>query len=185
MKEYTKIRRAHGNDTAEVLRINREAFGGEKGVEVSNLVAALLADSSAEPRLSLLALRENEPVGHILFSHAVLRESDRPVVSAILAPLAVLPEHQSKGVGGLLIREGVALLVKAGVDLVFVLGHPDYYPRHGFTRACPLGFLACYQERGTPNDAWMVRELALGALSAAKGTIRCADALDELRHWRE
>lgn len=50
----------------------------------------------------------------------------------ILAPLAVVPSCQKQGVGGLLIAEGLQLLRERGAKLVFVLGHKEYYPRHGF-----------------------------------------------------
>ena len=181
----TTIRRATPSETEDVLRVNRAAFGDDKGTEVSDLVAGLLADPTAEPRLSLLAIHKGEAVGHILFTLAQLPESEDSIRSAILAPLAVVPEYQSKGIGGALIKEGLSLLNEDGIHLVFVLGHPGYYPRHGFRPACPLGLFPLYHEPGTANDAWMVQELVPGALHRAKGTVTCADTLDELRHWRE
>src|SRR5260370_27683850 len=51
-----------------------------------------------------------------------------------LAPVAVLPEHQRKGIGGRLIRYGLELLRCRGEKIVIVVGHPDYYPRFGFSR---------------------------------------------------
>ena len=59
---------------------------------------------------------------------------------AILAPLAVVPDAQGQGIGGALIEHGLSLLQRSGVGLVFVLGHPGYYPRHGFEPAGRLGF---------------------------------------------
>ena len=75
---------------------------------------------------------------------AEILESTESVSVRILAPLAVLPEAQSTGIGGQLIKEGLNQLKKSGVDLVFVLGHPDYYPRSGFTTAGVLGYEAPY-----------------------------------------
>lgn len=179
------IRLAKPNDMDDVLRINREAFGDDKGVEVADLVADLLADSSAEPRFSLLAFCDGEAVGHILFTHAQLLESENTVMTSLLAPLAVVPGFHSQGVGGALIKEGLSRLGQAGIQVVFVLGHPGYYPRYGFQRACPHGFHALYQEPGTSNDAWMVQELVPGVLESVSGGIKCADVLDDIRHWRE
>ena len=184
-KMRTELRESRPEDIPEVLRVHREAFGGEQGVEISGLVKDLLEDASAAPRLSLLAIEGDEAVGHILFSRAQIAGSDDQIRIAILAPLAVVPKSQAQGVGGRLIAKGLSLLAKAGVHLVFVLGHPSYYPSHGFIRACPQGFIPPFQPPGTPNDAWMVQELSPGVIESAEGRILCADTLNELRHWRE
>jgi putative acetyltransferase len=175
------IRKSNSDDFSDILRVVKEAFDGEKGVDVSELVNDLLMDASANPMLSLLAFHEDEAVGHILFTKSQVSESSRPIQTAILAPLAVVPKFHSQGIGGKLIKEGLNLLAESGVQLVFVLGHPSYYPSHGFIPACPLGFEAPFQASG---KAWMVQELSPGAIESAKGQVLCADALNELKHWR-
>ena len=72
-----------------------------------------------------------------------------------------------------------------GVDLVFVLGHPGYYPRHGFRTAGVLGFDAPYPIPAKDADAWMVQELRPGFIGKIKGPVACAAALDHPEHWRE
>ena len=94
-----------------------------------------------------------------------------------------MPEEQSRGIGGRLIERGVELLTETGTGLVFVLGHPGYYPRHGFGAASPFGLAAPYPI--TPDEAWMVRALRPGLIGAVRGTVRCADALDRPEYWRE
>ena len=103
----------------------------------------------------------------------------------ILAPLAVIPDKQSRGVGGRLIREGLRLLSESGVELVFVLGHPEYYPRHGFKPAGALGFEAPYSIPDEHADAWMVQELCPGVIGRVSGKVMCADVLNQPEHWRE
>ena len=166
-------------DLGDVLFVERSAFGGEEEAE---LVRDLLDDPSAVPALSLLAREAEKPVGHILFTGArLVGRDDIPV--AILAPLAVTPDAQRAGVGGRLIEDGIARLESAGVSLVFVLGHPDYYPRHGFVPALPLGLAAPYPI--TPEEAWMVRALQPELLGRVQGTVKCADAMDKPELWRE
>lgn len=167
------------HDIARALEIEREAFDGD---DIADLVADLLEDPTARPSLSLLAWDGDQAVGHILFTPARLHGAD-DVSASILAPLAVAPSHQGQGVGGSLIERGVELLASHGVDLVFVLGHTDYYPRHAFVPAIPLGLDAPYPI--TPQEAWMVRALKPGLLGRVRGTIACADALDRPEHWRE
>jgi len=137
------------------------------------------------PLFSLVAEIDGRVVGHALFT-AVRLQSDRQSVSGqILAPLAVSKEHQGKGIGGSLIAEGLKHLAASGVELVFVLGHPDYYRKFGFRPARVLGYEAPYPIPTEHKDAWMVQELKAGILGSAQGRIQCADTLDQPRHWQE
>jgi putative acetyltransferase len=69
--------------------------------------------------------------------------------------------------------------------LVFVLGHPDYYPRHGFEPAGPQGLDAPYPIPAAHEDAWMVLALRPGVIGKLRGRVVCADALDKPEYWRE
>jgi putative acetyltransferase len=82
-----------------------------------------------------------------------------------------------------LIEHGVRRLREWGVDLVFVLGHLEYYPRHGFEPALPHGLAAPYTV--SPADVWMVRQLGSGVLGSVSGTVACAEALRRPEYWRE
>jgi putative acetyltransferase len=175
------IAEAKDTDLADVLRIEREAFGQEDEAE---LVANLLADPTAHPLLSLLARRDGHAVGHILFTAARL-EGAPDVTISLLAPLAVVPDAQGRGIGGALIERGFELLAGAGVDLVLVAGHPGYYPRHGFQTAGRLGFAPPYPIPEKDADAWMVREITPGIIGSASGRVICAEALDRPEYWRE
>ena len=177
-----KIRAAKGSDLNEVLRVESRAFGQD---EESELVRGLLNDPSAAPLLSLLAINDKQAVGHILFTRVGLAGAQEPVSASILAPLAVIPESQRRGVGGKLIEEGLRILSEMGVELVFVLGHPGYYPRFGFKPAGVLGFEAPYPIPEKHADAWMVRELRAGIIGSVRGKVVCADTLSRPEYWRE
>ncbi|MEM9419240.1 MAG: N-acetyltransferase [Planctomycetota bacterium] len=140
-----------------IAQTHQQAFGPEKGAEIVALVSALASDETAKPILSLVAQRHNEPVGHILFSKVTI--PGHSVEGRILAPLAVLPEHQGQGIGGALIHEGLAKLTRDGVGLVFVLGHTTYYPRFGFKPAAPHGLMAPYPLPPEHQDGWMAQAL--------------------------
>ncbi|MFW5860663.1 MAG: GNAT family N-acetyltransferase [Spirochaetota bacterium] len=182
---HMHIRHTTAEDEPRVIQVHLEAFGQQHGPEIAGLVKDLLHDQTAQPMLSLAAEQNGELVGHVLFSRAELAEAGQPVSVRILAPLAVIPEHQSTGVGTLLISHGLEMLRQGGVDLVFVLGHPDYYPRSGFTPAGVRGLEAPYPIPGKDADAWMVQELRPGILGKVQGTVRCCEALDKPEHWRE
>jgi len=176
------IRSTTASDLKDVLRINEQAFGQD---DEARLVEAMLRDPSAEPRVSLMALDEDDPVGFILFSAARLDGPESPASAAILAPLAVVPEAQKQGIGGRLIRAGLDDLAEAGIGLVFVLGHPDYYPRHGFEPAGQYGLRAPYPIAPEHEGAWMVQALKPGLIGTLQGTVTCCKALDKPEYWQE
>jgi len=179
------IRTAAESDLQNVLAVEKQAFGEEEGPVIVDLVSALLTDKTAMPVLSLIAENEDKIVGHILFTKAGIAPSEEDISACILAPLAVIPIAQGQGVGGQLIKEGLRRLTASGVDLVFVLGHPDYYPRHGFRPAGVIGFRAPYPIPEENAGAWMVQELREGVIGRVSGKIACADAMNDPRHWRE
>ena len=175
------IREALNSDLDQVLFVERAAFGSD---EEANLVRELIGDASAEPFVSLLAFQDGRAVGHILFTKAHL-EPKTPLSLSILAPLAVVPDAQKKGIGGKLIKHGLQVLSESGVDLVFVLGYPDYYPRYGFEPAGSLGFDATYPLPEKNADAWMVLALRPDVIGKFRGKVICADKLNNPEYWCE
>lgn len=180
-----RIRFATDGDRAEILRVDESAFGKEQGPEIVDLVSGLLGDKTAMPLFSLVAEIGGRVVGHVLFTAARLKSSRQSISAQILAPLAVSKEHQGERIGGSLISEGLKQLAASGVELVFVLGHPDYYRKFGFKPARKLGYEAPYAIPMEHEDAWMVQELKPGILGRAQGKIQCAKTLDQPRHWQE
>jgi putative acetyltransferase len=172
------IRETTAADLDDMLHVERVAFGQDDEAE---LVREMLDDESAQPLLSLLAFRDQRAVGHILFS--AVRLTGAPNRASILAPLAVVPDCQRQGIGARLIETGLQLLTESGVELVFVLGSPDYYPRHGFQPAGRVGFDAPHPVPDEHADAWMVQALRPGVIGTAKGTVICADTLSRPEYW--
>ncbi|WP_407356386.1 GNAT family N-acetyltransferase [Methanolobus sp. WCC5] len=177
------IREANRSDFNDIMIIEKEAFPSE---DVADLVGQLLTDKSAEPVVSLLAFKDDEAVGHILFTRAAI-DAEGPSPSIyILAPLAVRPDHQRQGIGGMLITEGLKKLKEMEVEMVFVLGHEEYYPRHGFIPdSASLGFTAPFPIPEKDANAWMVQALTPEGFSKVRGTVVCADSLNRPEHWRE
>lgn len=179
------IRKSINADITEIINVHVQAFGKEKGPEIGQLVNDLFDDKTAVPVLSLVAVENGIIVGHILYTKVKIIGATEGLHAQILAPLAVLPEAQSKGVGVQLVNEGLNDLKKSGVKLVFVLGHPGYYPRCGFTPAGNHGYVAPYFIPEEHSGAWMVQELVPGIIGTEKGRIQCSDVLNKPEHWRE
>ena len=165
-----------------MLQVHRAAFGGETE---AGLVRAIVADPSAQPLLSLLAVEAEDALGHVLFTPARIAGSGADAAMAILAPLAVVPAAQGKGIGSRLVEAGLMRLAERGIALVFVLGDPAYYRRFGFTPARPLGFAAPYPLPDEYLEAWRVRALRDQAPGQPRGTVVCCDSLMKPELWRE
>ena len=180
-----KIKKSTQSERQEILDIHQKAFGKEKGFVIAKLVNDLLDDKTAMPILSLVAIEDDRIVGHILYTKASITKTELSVSAQILAPLAILPGEQKKGIGEKLINEGLKQLKESGTELVFVLGHPTYYPRCGFSPAGEQGFDAPYPIPEEHAAAWMVQELNGNVLGNATGKVQCSKVLNEPQHWRE
>ncbi len=122
---------------------------------------------SAEPIVSLVAHREGQIVGHILFSPVTL--SGQPEAKIMgLAPMAVLPGEQRRGIGSALVREGLTRCSELGYGAVVVVGHRDYYPRFGFKAGAIFNLKSEYD---VPDDVFMALELTPNYLQGKAGMI--------------
>jgi putative acetyltransferase len=158
-----RIRPAEPGDETAILGIHRAAFETDAEAE---LVEALLA--SGDGVISLVALENAVVVGHVLLSRVTVGDDARAKMVS-LAPVAVRPEFQCRGVGSRLVRASVDVAREQGWDAVVVLGHAAFYPRFGFVPATPLGILPPWPD--IPEDAWMVAELSDGVLDGLAGVV--------------
>ncbi len=116
--------------------------------------------------LSLVAESDNEIVGHILFSNLPIVTEQTTIPAVALAPMAVLPKHQRQGIGSELVRRGLAICGERDQQAAIVLGHPEYYPRFGFSPA-----LAARIESPFSGEAFMAAELVPGTLQNVHGSV--------------
>jgi putative acetyltransferase len=93
-----------------------------------------------------------------------------------LGPVAVLPEYHRQGIGSRLIDVGLQRCRRAGHGVVFVLGHPDYYPRFGFRPASADGF---FYKKHEFDPYFFVLELEPGAIGELSGEVRYLPPFDE------
>ncbi len=167
----THIRTQSAEDDSAVRQVNEAAF--PTPVE-ADLIERLRAE--ADPVISLVAEDDGAIVGHILFSPATLA-ADSDFVAFALGPMAVLPARQRQGIGSNLVRAGLDECARLGCRAVFVLGHPDYYPRFGFVPASRYGIVSQFE---VPDEVFMALELEPGALAGKAGKMRYHAAFDAL-----
>jgi putative acetyltransferase len=170
MCTMVKIRPEETEDIQDIYNINVNAFGreGEAG-----LVGALRREAGLF--ISLVAEEDGSVIGHILFTHVAVGDSD--VNAAGLGPMAVSSGSQGKGVGKKLIEQGLEICREKGIAAVFVLGHPDYYMRFGF-QECSAIDIYYKDEQFAPY--FFYKELKKGSLEGVKGKVKYSEAFDNV-----
>ena len=173
------IREERRGDREVIRRIREAAFGRREEADIVDRLR-----QSCGNLLSLVAIADGRPVGHILYSPVSIEirvessdGSAEPIPGMGLAPMAVLPEYQRRGVGSRLVREGLGRLRAASTPFVIVLGHPDYYPRFGFKPASRHGIRS--QWKGVPEQAFMILIFDEPVLRGVSGIARYREEFDE------
>jgi putative acetyltransferase len=182
IRETTKL------DYEDIIKINRGAFKNYGEEEIVTLVTDLLEDETGKPIVSLIAFLDGKPVGHIIFTKAKIDNVKNNLLTYILAPLGVVKEYQKLGIGGKLINEGIKRLKELKTDVVFVLGHLDYYPKYGFIKNAikKIGYEATYDIPEEYYDGWMYMPLiSMEEIKQNPGRVICADTMNKKAYWVE
>ncbi len=163
-KDFLTLRLETPEDIASIHHVNQQAFGRNQEADIVDRLReqGVLA-------ISLVAVQDNAVVGHIAFSPVEITSEKSSFEALALAPLAVLPPYQNRGIGSQLVLAGLKECRRLGCEIVVVVGHPNYYPRFGFVPANAKG-IKCEFE--APDEAWMVLELREGTLAGRQGTVR-------------
>tara|TARA_R110002126_G_scaffold39822_3_gene117689 strand:+ start:140 stop:814 length:675 start_codon:yes stop_codon:yes gene_type:complete len=149
-------------DREAIRYVNQEAFGGDAEAK---LVDDLRDGGFVES--SLVVENEGKVIAHILFSRVTITTKSGTVDAVSLAPMAVLPKHQRKGIGTRLLWAGLDACRKRGHRIVLVLGHPDFYREFGFSAKLA-------QRLESPfggGEAWMALEIVPDATKGVEGRV--------------
>ena len=191
---------ASSEELEAAVDIGQDAFDGDPDGEIETILRDANSDPTALPMFSILAYEETvskettndqeQPIGHVLFTAAKLDPNPLELQAAILAPLGVRSKFHKRGVGNALGQAGLNQLRDNNIDLCFVLGWPQYYPRFGFLPADPYGLETPFAEERHPEGAWMVLSLNPDKLDITKTfskdkttRVICCDALNQRKYW--
>ncbi len=166
-----RIRTERSNDYDTIRAVNVAAF---ETPSEANLVDALRIQVT--PTVSLVAEDQDTIVGHIMLSPVSLLGQPEIKVAG-LAPMAVSPTHQRKGVGSALVRAGLEQCKELDFVAVVVLGHPDYYRRFGFLPSSNFGIESEYD---VPDEVFMAMELVPASLAGRSGKVQYHPAFSDV-----
>jgi putative acetyltransferase len=169
-----RVRPERPADADRITAVNDAAFGRPKN---GRIVEAIRGTDRWIDGGSLVAeLPNGEVVGHLLLSIGDLVATGGAVRPAwVIGPVAVVPEHQRRGVGSALMWAAIEVAREAGQPLICLVGHATYYPRFGFERARAIGL-----EPPAPwgDEYWMALRLP-GWTPELRGTVRFPPAFPE------
>lgn len=171
MAQTAMIRGERPEDKPAVRFVNELAFGRADEADLVDTLRSTCPDA-----LALVAVRRDDVVGHIMFTPVVIDSHAGLVTGMGLAPMAVLPSHQSQGIGTALVRHGLEQLRMRGCPFVVVVGHPKYYPRFGFEPASRRGLKSQWPDM--PDEAFMVIVLDEGTMRDVAGVARYREEFD-------
>ena len=162
-------------DHYTVEALTRDAFwdthwgGDTKICDEHLLVTKLRKCSSLVPELNIVAMVEDEILGHIIYTKARIIADDGKVSEVLtFGPLTVAPDFQGKRIGRKLMEHTFNIARDLGYKGVLIFGHPDYYPRVGFRRGAEFGITT---SDGKSFDPLMVYPLYEGALEDVSGRV--------------
>ena len=174
-----QIRTEQGQDHQQVFALIKKAFEQEEYTDHKEqyLVERLRKSDAFIKELSLVALLQQRIVGYVLLTEITLKSSaaNQPKLLA-LAPLAVDPAYQRKGIGGELIKAAHHKAKELGYAAIVILGHPQYYPKFGYQKSILYGITLPFE---VPQDNAMLIELIPHALQGIQGEVKYAREFDE------
>jgi putative acetyltransferase len=162
------IRTETANDFKNVYQLNYEAFGNRE--DEARLVERIRHSKGFVSGLSIVSEEDGDITGHLLLSKAEIIDQETSCEVIVLAPIAVRPDLQKKGIGTKLINEGLKRCAALGFYVVCLIGHPTYYPRFGFKQARSCGLEL--KQFDVPDEVFMVCELREGELNNINGELR-------------
>lgn len=168
------IREEEEKDYETIYELVKDAFQGEvlSNHDEHILVNNLRKSPYYIKELALVAEVEGEILGYILFTKIqinsqIARQTENPTLLA-LAPVAVHPKFQKKGIGANLINAGERIATNLNYPGCIVLGHDSYYPRFGYIEAAKYQI---YPDFSVPSQNFMAKEFVKDGFKNISGTV--------------
>jgi len=137
-KDNILLRKETVSDYEAVENITREAFWNQHvpGCDEHYLVHIMRNAKAFIKELDFVAVVDGTIVGNIMYTKSkVVDDKDVKHQVITFGPVSVLPSHQCKGIGHMLIEHTMKLAKELGYNAIITYGDPDYYKKYGFNGA--------------------------------------------------
>lgn len=158
------IKREEQTEFKTIYNFVKEAFetAAVSDGKEQDFVDMLRASENYIPELALIAMDEEQIIGHIMLTKFAFNGM------LLLAPLTVKLDYRNQGVGTKLIQKSFKLAKEMNYTSVVLVGDPGYYGRFGFKPSIEFGII-CTND--IPSQYVQAIELQEGALDLINGTI--------------
>lgn len=170
MKKNIIVRQSTTADYSTIYQLIKTAFetAEHKDGDEQDFAVNLRNGENYLPELDLVAELDGQLIGHIMFTRTFVTQPDGSRYDTLLvAPLSVLLECRSIGVGSALMKEGFRVATALGYQSAFLIGDPNYYQRFGYK----LSHLYGINHESLPAEYVMAKELVPGALEGITGLV--------------
>jgi len=155
-----------------------ESEGETEGTLIGGLTADLIHTTDKQDLYGFVAVDRGQIVGGVFFSRLTFAEE---IDVFLLAPAAVHPDYQGKGIGQNLINHGLRQLERDGVEIVTTYGDAGFYRRVGFS-PLPQNVIAPPRELSQP-EGWLGQSLTGDSIDPIAGPSSCVNALENPVYW--
>ena len=165
----TLILQTTDKDFSKTENLTREAFWNiyKPGCDEHLVLHNVRNSTSYIRELDLVAVFDNEIIGHIISTKAKITDSEQHEHEILcVGPLSVFPEFQNKGIGSALLNESIKVAKELDYKGMILFGNPDYYHRFGFRNAQEYGITT---KEGLNFEPFMALELQSNVLHNLKG----------------
>lgn len=170
MKKDFIVRQVAKTDFSSVYNLIKTAFetAEHRDGDEQDFAVNLRNSENYIPALDLVAELNGQLLGHIMFTKTYVAKPDGSRYDTLLvAPLSVLLECRSQGVGSALMEEGLRMAATMGYGAAFLIGDPNYYQRFGYQ----LSHLYGINHDSLPAEYVMAKELEPGSLNGVTGIV--------------
>jgi len=170
------------SDVDKVTQLFMKTFSDSEGPAEGEMIGRLAKDlgntTDKNDLYGFVARDDNEIVGSIFFSRVKFESG---INCFILAPVAVRTDLQGRGIGQKLIKYGIDVLSKGGVELVLTYGDPAFYSKVGF-RAVTEAMIPAPMTLQRP-EGWLAQSLTGKDIQLITGQSSCVEALNKPEYW--
>ena len=164
-----KLRNETTLDYRNVEELTREAFWNHHvpGCNEHYLLHIMRNCDAFIKELDFVSEIDGKVVANIVYAKSkIVGDSGKHYEVITFGPLAVLPEYQGKGIGGMLIEHTKEIAKELGYKAILIYGDPGYYSKFGFVEAENYDIRTSNNMYAVPLQAL---ELCPGALSDCAG----------------